>query len=379
MDETDFTKQTYDATAYLRVASIAIAGYSFIETGPAVWKFYRDQLRSDRLTLSFTMLILIQVSSIAAISLSNFGFFYSHFTASLCARYYLLPPIFKVFQAMVSQMILGLRAFNLSTRSRNIGLILIVLYVGGCSVQWITTLYKRKISVDHFYHNCRAPFHPDSLTWIYYVAAIIYDLGVTVISVAYLLRHQQRSTASNMMSKITKMMLYDGIGYFVFLTAVNVANLMIYRESGDIQTAGASLGYTATWIFSQRLLIHLHEMSLERRNESMYEAYTISQTISSAQAVNRAVRSQFEPKGSLADSLELTNPNFDLDLLETGTNYSDDVSNVEVHVERTVTVQRRESQKCELENYSRYAGSAVTNPTIGTRTISIVSTGMKRS
>ncbi|KAL0579759.1 hypothetical protein V5O48_002253 [Marasmius crinis-equi] len=215
--------------------------------------------------------------------------------------------------------------------------------------------------------------------WVYYVAAIVYDLGVTTISVGYLLKHQHTSTSSTMMSKITKMMLYDGIGYFVFLTGVNVVNLMIYRENTDIQTAGASLGYAATWIFSQRLLIHLHEMSLERRNESMYEAYTISQTISSAQAVNRAVRSQFEPKGSFADSLELTNPNFDLNTLESGVVGSDDdVSSVQVHVERTVTIHRRPSMKKELEDYSRHAVSAVTGPTDGTRTISIVSTGKKR-
>ncbi|KAG7090943.1 hypothetical protein E1B28_010015 [Marasmius oreades] len=377
--QTEYTPQTYHTNAYLRVASIAIAAYSFIETGPAVWKFYRDQLRSGRYTISFIMLILIQVSSIAALCISNFGFFYSHFTDASCKRYYLLPSIFKILQAMVSQLILGLRAFNLSTRSRAVGLVLIILYVAACSVEWTTTLYRRHMTVAQI-HVCRGTFHPNSMSaWVYYVTAIIYDVGVTSISVVYLVKHQQTSTASNMMAKITKMMLYDGIGYFVFLTAVNVANLMIYREGTDIQTFRASFGYTATWILSQRLLIHLHEMSLERRNESMYEAYTISQTISSAQAVNRAVRSQFETKGSLADGLELTNPNFDLDILESGTNYADDVSHVQVHVEKTVTVQRRGSQKYTLENYSRHAGSVVTNPTISTRTISVVSTGRKQS
>ncbi|KAJ8076949.1 hypothetical protein PM082_001372 [Marasmius tenuissimus] len=122
-------------------------------------------------------------------------------------------------------------------------------------------------------------------------------------------------------------------------------------------------------------------MSLERRNESMYAAYTISQTISSAQAVNRAVRSQFEPKASLHDSLELTNPDFDLDTMEAGLtrDSSDDVSSVQVRVEKTVTIQRRPSTKKELEDYSRHAVSAVTNATTdGTRTISVVSTGKKR-
>ena len=162
----------------------------------------------------------------------------------------------------------------------------------------------------------------------------------------------------------------------------------------------ASLGYAVTWILTQRLLIHLHgelcqvrnlwpclmypcptEMSLDRRNESMYEAYTISQTISSAQAVNRAIRSQFEPKGNFADSLELTNPDFDLDTVEAGlaSDFSDDVTSVQVHVEKTVTIHRRPSTKKELEDYSRHAVSAVTNATTNhTQTISMVSTGKKR-
>lgn len=373
----------YLATAYLRVASIAIAGYSFIETAPSVWKFYRDQLRSGRVTTSLVMLILIQFSSIMVLVISNFGFFYSHFTIESCRHYYLLPSVFKVLQAMVSQMILGIRAFNLSTRSRRIGMILIFLYVSTCTMEWLPTLYRRIPTVDE-HGNCRGKFDSKSVplnAWVYYVAAIVYDVGVTVISVGYLLKHKHTSISHTMLSRITRMMLYDGIGYFVFLTGVNVVNLMIYRSNSEMQTAGASLGYAATWIFTQRLLIHLHEMSLDRRNESMYEAYTISQTISSARAVNRAIRSQFEPKGNFADTLELTNPDFDLDTVEAGlaSDFSDDVTSVQVHVEKTVTIHRRPSTKKELEDYSRHAVSAVTNAiTDHTRTISMVSTGKKR-
>ncbi|KAF8995471.1 hypothetical protein BDQ17DRAFT_1365656 [Cyathus striatus] len=73
-------------------------------------------------------------------------------------------------------------------------------------------------------------------------------------------------------------MLYDGLGYLVMLTAVNILNLVLYRTSRDVQNAGlvnvvfttvtdinhaittlrASLGYCVSWIMSQRLLIHLH-------------------------------------------------------------------------------------------------------------------------
>ncbi|KAK1225285.1 hypothetical protein PQX77_011804 [Marasmius sp. AFHP31] len=391
----------YMTTAYLRVASLAIAGYSFIETAPSVWKFYRDQLRLGRVTISLVMLILVQLSTSRSYA-RNYILKYNG-TLDLKLWLFLLAFHHGILSALLSPSI-GLQSppghgfpDDLGNQS--------VQSINPVKTYWNDTdificIDKRDRMVGHilqentnlvgtsslttFVTSCRGRFDSESVpmnAWVYYVAAIIYDLGVTVISVGYLLKHKHTTVSHSMLSRITRMMLYDGIGYFVFLTGVNVVNLIIYRQKSDIQTAGASLGYAATWIFTQRLLIHLHEMSLERRNESMYEAYTISQTISSAQAVNRAVRSQFEPKGSLHDSLELTNPDFDLDTMEAGLtrDSSDDVSSVKVRVEKTVTIQRRPSTKKELEDYSRHAVSTVTNATTdGTRTISVVSTGKKR-
>ncbi|KAJ7188547.1 hypothetical protein C8R46DRAFT_1055025 [Mycena filopes] len=111
--------------------------------------------------------------------------------------------------------------------------------------------------------------------------------------------------------------------------------LRLKTSSGSI----ASLGYCVIWIMSQRLLIHLHEVSVERRNESLGAAITVTQHFASARDVSRAVRSQFESK----------NGGFDL---------TDDDVDVEVRIERTVRVERVERVRgFELENYSRTARS----------------------
>ncbi|EEB96449.1 hypothetical protein MPER_04417, partial [Moniliophthora perniciosa FA553] len=136
-------------------------------------------------------------------------------------------------------------------------------------------------------------------------------------------------------------------------------------------TACASLGYTATYILSQRLLLSLYEVSSERRAQTIDDAYTITQTISSARAVNQAMRSQFEPKGSFADALQLTNPDFQLDTLEPGVAHADDM-NVQVRIERTVTVERRPRKTYELEDYSHSGTSSMAHKNIG-QTISVVS------
>ncbi|EIM82071.1 uncharacterized protein STEHIDRAFT_161422 [Stereum hirsutum FP-91666 SS1] len=55
------------------------------------------------------------------------------------------------------------------------------------------------------------------------------------ISSVYLLRYRPHSPA---MSRVIKVLLYDGLVYFVALTAVNILNLILYRASNiSIQTA----------------------------------------------------------------------------------------------------------------------------------------------
>jgi len=133
----------YTISAYLRIASIAISLYDYLETIPTVWRFYKEQYKSRRISLSFVLFILIRATSISALVISNVGFFYGYFSASSCAKYFLLPPTFKVFQVMVSQAILGVRAWNLGRRSYKITYLLFALYGIACILEWITTLYQR--------------------------------------------------------------------------------------------------------------------------------------------------------------------------------------------------------------------------------------------
>ncbi|KAK7472972.1 hypothetical protein VKT23_001076 [Stygiomarasmius scandens] len=347
-DNFTIDQQPYELTGYLRVASIAIALYDLISTLPRSWRFYKEHWDRPRLTVSFVLFFLIQISSILVLVISNVGFFYSHFTQNSCNHFYLLPPIFKVLQLMVSQVILGFRAYNLSQRSRRIGIFLVSLYVVACSIEWASTLYKRQAVVDPNHNICRAVFTDLFFSaWVYYAVAIIYDLATTSIAIAYLLKHTLSTTTSTVFSQLTKMMLYDGCGYFIALTAANVLNLIIYRENQDIQTAAASLGYCVTWIMSQRLLMHLHEASLERRNLSIDDAITISQSISSARDTARIFRSQFDSKTGLTDLLTI--PDFETSSMESISEFPEEV-NVQVRVEKTVKVEHR---LYTLENYSR--------------------------
>ncbi|KAH9003854.1 hypothetical protein EDB86DRAFT_2890437 [Lactarius hatsudake] len=61
-------------------------------------------------------------------------------------------------------------------------------------------------------------------------------------------------------SRLFKILLYDGLGYFVVLTLTNLANILMFRGTDHLlQSTGASFEYSVTWIMSQRILIHLRD------------------------------------------------------------------------------------------------------------------------
>ncbi|KAF9528511.1 hypothetical protein CPB83DRAFT_313968 [Crepidotus variabilis] len=151
-------------------------------------------------------------------------------------------------------------------------------------------------------------------------------------------------------SQLRRMMLYDGIGYLIVLTAANVLNALLFLGREDVQTAGASLGYCVTWIMTQRLLIHLYDASREHREEEDLElagaALTLSKNVTGHRNISRVVRSQFDKNQT--DPFDLGGGPRD----STSTSEYPEDLNVSVRIERTVK-SKRVSRTLELEDYSR--------------------------
>ncbi|KAH7882419.1 hypothetical protein F5I97DRAFT_363864 [Phlebopus sp. FC_14] len=310
---------------YLRVASISVALYDYLITLPAEWRFYRSQSHVFRLSLACILFILIRYSSILVMVVSNYGVFTTTFTAESCAHYYLIAPIFKVVQVMVSQVILGVRAFNITRRNRRVGIGLLIFYFITVGFEWFINLYDRIPSVDN--GNCTPGNSPHQTAWLFYLFAMLYDSVTLVISTVYLLRY---NTTKGRFSRLIRAMLYDGLGYFVVLTAVNIFNLILYQASDDaVQSSGASLGYGVTWIMSQRILIHLREMCADMKGR--LDNVVVSRQLCPGRDVATALRSQFGAhKGPIdvefAPGSAVASEN-DVEL------------DIQVHVERSVTVE----------------------------------------
>ncbi|KAG2750412.1 hypothetical protein P692DRAFT_20801887 [Suillus brevipes Sb2] len=188
---------------YLRIASISIALYDYVITLPAEWRFYRRQSSIFHLSIACILFILIRYVSIVVMLISNYGVLATSFTQESCQDYYMLAPIFKVLQTMVSQVILGVRTWNIARRNRRVGITLALVFTISIALEWFTNMFARILSgtfttgvgySNLCKHSCTPGNAGKTLSaWLYYVAVMIYDLVTMGISTAHLLQYDPLS------------------------------------------------------------------------------------------------------------------------------------------------------------------------------------------
>ncbi|KAG1755353.1 hypothetical protein EDB19DRAFT_399297 [Suillus lakei] len=318
---------------YLRIASISVASYDYIITLPAEWRFYRSQSSIFHISLACALFILIRYVSIMAMVVSNYGFFSTTYTQQMCQRYYIVPPIFKATQTMVSQVILGVRTFNIARRDRRIGIALLLLFLFSISAEWFVVLFHGTPSVVDVRHCTSANTGKVLSTWFYYLAVMLYDIVMVTISTIHLLRY---NPLSSRVERLIRVLIYDGIGYFIVLTTANVLNLILYHTTNvETQTAGASIGYAVTWIMSQRILINIREQDTQRLENVIVARPS---TLSGQKKVISGLRSGFESKSHSKGSKSTKSP-IDAEFRPTSPHNSNDMElDVRLRVERSVVV-----------------------------------------
>ncbi|KAJ7450290.1 hypothetical protein B0H11DRAFT_2246858 [Mycena galericulata] len=245
-----------EISAYLRVSAYAIAFFDYLQTLPAEYRLYARQKGILKLSTPCILFILVRYLGLAAMIIGNTGFFYHGFTEESCRRYYWLAPIFKLLLYMVSQAILGLRTYALSRKSPHVLKVLVVLYVLATTAESISSFWKR-IRECPSLGICTSGNAPGvHLASLYYIGGLIFDVVSMLISSAYLWKFSGEKRSSR--SQLAKMMLHDGIMYFLALSAMNVVNIIFYNNPNTAVQAGP-LGFAVTMIFSGRFILNLSE------------------------------------------------------------------------------------------------------------------------
>ncbi|KAH8116225.1 hypothetical protein DFH11DRAFT_1542981 [Phellopilus nigrolimitatus] len=342
--------------AYLRIASLAIGGYEYL--------------------------------SIAVIVISNVGFFGQFSSLEACRRFMLVSPIFKGFAHFQSspadgcvsddpfhedthsfaEITMGVlddaESFSGGYTSTPFSVITLKNINGPQSkLEFFADIYKRTPVHNPITSSCtsgNASLH--RIAWVNYAVAMVFDLIAICISTGYLWFYSSTATS----------LLYEGLGYFVILTAVNVFNLVLYlKESESTQvlsfvpfsvflhsrlllspkkSTGASLGYVIIFIMSQRILIKqkaLHLIAIlkpeyaEKYAESE-RSYEVTLALDTTREINNALRSQFETTVKSSPFIDT----FAVTSLRSQSTHpgSQEVSqselDVQVRIEQTVVVER---------------------------------------
>jgi len=196
-------------------------------------------------------------------------------------------PVLKVIQIMISQVIIGYRTWAITRRSKELGLFLLGFGLIVTALEWYSNVDARIPVQDS--GNCS----PGNLRarmpqWVFYLMAMLYDAVTCILSTFYLIRS---ASGISSMSSLVQMLFFDGLGYMVVLTAANLLNLILYRNSvgKGVQSSGAAFGYMVVWIMSQRILIHIHEAAEERARQRI----VVTHQLSAPRDITHAMRTQF--------------------------------------------------------------------------------------
>lgn len=256
------------------------------------------------LSVSKILFILIRYISILLLTVSDLGYFYHGFSAATCSTYYMAAPVLKVIQIMISQIIIGNRTWAITRRSKKLGLFLLGLGLVVTGLEWYANVDGR-IPVQEAGNCSPGNSRTRMPQWVFYLMAMLFDATTCIVSTFFLVRS---ASGISSMSALVKMLLYDGLGYMVTLTAVNILNLILYRNSVGkaAQSSGAAFGYMVIWIMSQRILIHIHEAAEEGAHQRIF----VTHQIPTPRDITSAMRNQFN--GSAKDETETGNGDLDV-------------------------------------------------------------------
>ncbi|KAJ7513143.1 hypothetical protein B0H11DRAFT_2303387 [Mycena galericulata] len=297
---------TSQLAAYLRIAAYAIAlfeyifscalrvrgllhTHSYLQSLPAEYRLYAKQ--RGPLNLSFVhcvgvacvaciLFILVRYLGVTSLVVGCVGFFHHGFSQEACDKFFWLAPVFKRMHATLLFLWSGyshiidsvpLPRLTVDPGSPNVcGIAQVAddpIYsrclVCGVRVGRVhfdileahSRLDQRKRTASDVGPAAQAGTFQAS-KWLPYIMLValvasprsrVFDVVTMGITAAYLWKFSNTNRAS--ISRLTRMMLEDGIMYFIAL-------------SGRFDVLGsASLGYAATMIFSSRFVLNLSERS----------------------------------------------------------------------------------------------------------------------
>lgn len=245
-----------ETAAYMRVAAMSLAAYDWLITVRPEIRLYQRHKTFSKAVILF---VLIRYVSIAAIVSSNVGFFGTGFTAKTCHHYHLVAPLLKMFATLISQVIISIRTYAIARKAKWVLYTLSTLFILSCVPEILGNAWQRK-AVQNSTFNCTSGNLPEhKVAWVHYLAAVVFDTIAMGIATFYLY-----SPTKTTITGLARVMLEEGLMYFIFLTIANVVNLAMFLLADiSAQSSAAVFGQAVTMIMSQRIILNLQEWTTE--------------------------------------------------------------------------------------------------------------------
>jgi hypothetical protein len=221
------------------------------------------------------MFVLVRYLGTIAMITSAVGYYGRGYSSEFCDSYQRVAPLMKVFSGIANQAVFLWRAYAISQRQRWVLMTLSAAWIIAAALQFFAN--ATTVPAQNSMLNCIAAAKPGfRVSWIYYLAAMLYDFLVLGISHYYLSGTTGLSWSE--MYTFTRTLAKQGIAYVMLATLMNVVNLIFFQlpVATAVQGMFATTGIAITALASQRILLALLDPHARLANPSTGNPYSDS-------------------------------------------------------------------------------------------------------
>ncbi|KAF7349997.1 putative Transmembrane protein [Mycena venus] len=250
----------------LRIISFTLASGDVFQTIPATYAFYKKQWVKRKLSPACFFYAVARYMTILSLVTNGIGFYGTHFTPATCQSFYMLPNVTAMLAGMAVQILVFIRTYAISGRSKFVWYGLGSVLLLGFPVQVFGITYHRDPLMQN--GGCKGRvLHANEPDWniVYYSAHMTYDL-IATSTATYFLVYSSRILGVFNLSNFVRRVLTQGLLYFIVVFLVNLWVVMEFI--GVLQTGAAStLPLAIVLIAIQHLILSTQNLPSNKDTE----------------------------------------------------------------------------------------------------------------
>ncbi|KAJ7682570.1 hypothetical protein DFH06DRAFT_298356 [Mycena polygramma] len=254
-----------DKFTLFRIISFSLVGGDVLQTMPDTYRLYRKQWVNGNLSVVCFFYAMARYLSILSLVSNGIGFFGTNFTIASCRRFYMLPNVTAMLAGMSVQILIFIRTFAISGRSKRVfyGLGLVMLLCFPVEVFGITYHRDPFLAQGSCKGRVLRAGEPD---WniVYYSAQMFFDLVACIIATVYVIL-VSRVQGTFHASKFLVRVLRNGL---LYTFTVLLVNLWVLLEFVGLYSTGAAstLPIAVTMIAAQHLILSTQRLNMDQQS-----------------------------------------------------------------------------------------------------------------